>query len=62
MKPRVHEWAWGDVGRRTVCGQTQRLVFVVLDLGNVVKDERCKNCERMRAAIGTSKELQGAAP
>lgn len=60
---RVHEWAWGDVGRRTVCGlvgfgargraQLARMQ-VVSDLGAVEAANRCRNCERMRAAIGAS--------
>lgn len=53
---RVHEWAWGDVGRRTVCGNWARLerLEVVADLGPVELARRCGNCERMRAAIGAS--------
>jgi hypothetical protein len=69
----VHEWAWGDVGRRTVCGlvgfgvrgraQLARMQ-VVHDLGPVELADRCGNCERMRAAIGTSRAaaLQPPAP
>lgn len=55
-RARFHEWAWGDVGRRTVCGQTSPAVHcnTVSDLGNVATDDRCGNCERMRATIGTS--------
>lgn len=62
-RPRIHEWAWGDVERRTVCGlvgfgargraQLARMQ-VVHDLGAVDQANRCRNCERMRAAIGTS--------
>lgn len=53
---RAHEWAWGDVGRRSVCGIAQRLDRhrIVSDLGAVDPAARCKNCERMRAAIGAS--------
>lgn len=63
---RFHEWAWGFVGKRTVCGQTKDLVSgdllssglrwapVVYDLGNIVFEKRCMNCERMRGATGTS--------
>ncbi len=66
-KLRKHEWAWGDVGRRTVCGQ-QATAFVagkldgvtVHDLGVVDLADRCKNCERMRAASGASRKV--AAP
>jgi hypothetical protein len=64
-RPRFHEWAWGDVARRTVCGQTTPAVQrnTVSDLGNVAIADRCGNCERMRAAIGTSsKPTTGAAP
>jgi hypothetical protein len=73
-KPRMHEWAYGDVGRRTVCGLTgagigreQPLVaanaggVTVHDLGDVDVADRCKNCERMRATIGTSKRPKGPA-
>lgn len=61
--PRTHEWAWGDVGSRTVCGlvgigvrgaaQLARMQ-VVHDLGPIEPANRCRNCERMRAAIGAS--------
>jgi hypothetical protein len=53
---RTHEWAWGDVGRRTVCGLVHRLhrIQVVSDLGPFAPEDRCRNCERMRAAIGAS--------
>jgi len=61
---RIHEWAWGDVGRRTVCGlvglgvrgRTKLAAYaqVVSDLGAVEDASRCRNCERMRATIGTS--------
>jgi hypothetical protein len=71
-RPRVHEWAWGDVGRRTVCGlvgfgvrgraQLARMQ-VVHDLGPVEQANRCRNCERMRAAIGaSSRPVTGAEP
>jgi hypothetical protein len=53
----MHEWAERSVGIRTVCGQTQHHSGsnrVVLDLGEIVAEYRCKNCERMRGAIGTS--------
>jgi hypothetical protein len=55
---RVHEWAWGDVGKRTVCGLTPAAVvkLVVHNLGAVKLDRRCKSCERMRAAAGASKD------
>lgn len=53
---RVHEWAWGDVGRRTVCGLVRELyrATIVADLGCIELAQRCKNCDRMRAAIGAS--------
>lgn len=53
---RVHEWAWGDVGERTVCGLARDLhrAQVVFDLGGTPDAQRCKNCERMRASIGAS--------
>jgi hypothetical protein len=58
--PRIHEWAWGDIRKRTVCGQVVAAaggrVTVVNDLGAVDLAQRCKNCERMRAAIGTSRD------
>jgi hypothetical protein len=55
-RARFHEWSWGAVGGRTVCGQSSPAVRrnTVSDLGNVAIDDRCGNCERMRAAIGTS--------
>ncbi len=64
-RPRIHEWAWGDVERRTVCGLVAigvrgraRLarMQVVHDLGPIEQAQRCRNCERMRAAIGASSE------
>lgn len=66
-RPRAHEWAWGDVGRRTVCGLVARTQLarmqVVHDLGTIERANRCGNCERMRAAIGTSgKPVANAAP
>lgn len=64
MSARVHEWAWGDVGRRTVCGLTIEgtrgrtklapYAQVVSDLGLVDGVNRCRSCARMRAAIGAS--------
>lgn len=59
---RVHEWSWGEVGRRrTVCGLLGlQLPEVVSDLGAVEPARRCHNCDRMRAAIGASRP--GAAP
>jgi hypothetical protein len=53
---RVHEWAWGDIGTRTVCGLTRELyrASVVSNLGLVDPEQRCRNCERMREAIGVS--------
>lgn len=62
-RPRIHEWAWGDVGHRTVCGlvgfgargrAALLRMQVVHDLGPVERANRCGNCERMRAAIGAS--------
>lgn len=52
----VHEWAARDVGIRTVCGLTRIKpgARVVRDLGEIVAEYRCKNCDRMRAAIGES--------
>lgn len=59
---RTHEWAWGSIGGRTVCGQTRCSgLAVVVDLGAVREAERCGNCERMRAAIGTSSRPPAAA-
>ena len=51
---RVYEWAAGDVGIRTVCGMTRvkASARVLSDLGEVVKEYRCANCDRMRSAIG----------
>lgn len=69
MTPRYHEWAWGDVGRRTCCGLEpfepgperrgsrngrRRLLRAVNDLATIAPVDRCRNCERMRAAIGAS--------
>jgi len=53
---RVHEWAWGDLGHRTVCGNGHRLerLEVVADLGTVELGRRCRNCDRLRAAFGAS--------
>lgn len=53
---RVHEWAWGDLGHRTVCGNGHRLgrLEVVEDLGRVALERRCRNCDRLRAAFGVS--------
>lgn len=69
--PRTHEWAWGDVGRRTVCGmagfgvrgrsQLARLQ-IVSDLGAIARERRCGNCERMRATIGASSRPVAAEP
>jgi hypothetical protein len=63
-RPRFHEWAWGDVARRTVCGQTgaTSLRNTVSDLGNVASEDRCGNCERMRASIGTSSKAVSPEP
>jgi len=56
-----HEWAWGDIGTRTVCGLTEgpALANAVNDLGDVDLVDRCKSCERMRGAIGASKKETG---
>ena len=64
MTGRVHEWAWGDVGNPTVCGLLPGLRprEVDEDLGTVNVDWRCKNCERMRASIGTSRRLPEPTP
>lgn len=70
---KIHEWAWGDVGRRTCCGLEpleppaapggdarrgepgrRRLLRAVNDLAPIADGYRCRNCERMRAAIGAS--------
>lgn len=65
---RKHEWAWGDVGKRTVCGLMGGLYdstladFTVHDLGDIEAAERCRNCERMRSAIGTSIRSTEATP
>ena len=55
---RVHEWAAGDAGIRTVCGLTRVKpgARVLSDLGEIVKEYRCANCERMRGAIGASRK------
>lgn len=63
MSGRVHEWAWGEVGTRTVCGRGETYISrhdqaIVCNLGAVALDKRCKNCERMRAAIGASKPVK----
>ncbi len=61
--PRVHEWAWPKVQKRTVCGLSnegrngRRLAettVIVDDLGGVEEARRCGSCERMRGAIGES--------
>lgn len=59
----VHEWAKGDVSIRTVCGLTRikANARVVRDLGEIVAEYRCKNCDRMRAAIGESNAKKGGA-
>jgi len=55
---RVHEWAAGDVGIRTVCGLTRVKpgARVLSDLAEIVKDYRCANCDRMRSTIGASRQ------
>lgn len=55
-KARFHEWAWGYVTVRTVCGLISEPARrnAVFDLDNVAAADRCKNCDRMRAAIGTA--------
>lgn len=61
---RMHEWAWGDEGRRTVCGLTGQQLLrneITTDLGNV-DVRRCRNCERMRASIGMSRRLPEPTP
>jgi hypothetical protein len=73
--PRMHEWAWGYAGIRTVCGlqPTQQVGVAgapranlagatVHDLGAVDAPNRCRNCERMRSAIGTSRKPVEATP
>lgn len=57
----VHEWAKGDVGIRTVCGMTRvkPSARVVTDLSEIVAEYRCKNCDRMRSAIGESSAKKG---
>jgi hypothetical protein len=59
MSRRVHEWAWGDVARKTVCGVVRRidLAEIVTDLGKVDPQRRCLSCARLRAAYGTSSKL-----
>lgn len=60
---RVHEWAWGDVGRRAVCGaQRVERLEVVADLGRVDLERRCRNCNRLRAAFGTSSKVIAEEP
>lgn len=61
MSLRVHEWSWGDVGRRTVCGLGPGRE-IVINLGAVEVEQRCRNCERMRAATGTSSRGEVDAP
>jgi hypothetical protein len=66
-KLRTHEWAWGHVDKHTVCGLATghpgQQIHVMHDLSNAAAADRCKNCERMRAAIGTSrKPMTGASP
>lgn len=53
---RVHEWAAGDGGIRTVCGLTRIKpgARVVSNLGEIVGEYRCANCDRMRGTIGES--------
>jgi len=69
-KPRTHEWTQGYIGSRTVCGlrvppsqlhHANLVGITVYDLGDVEVADRCKNCMRMRAAIGTSKKLEAQA-
>lgn len=56
MSARFHEWAWGYVTVRTVCGLTSERARrnAVFDLDNVVEQDRCKSCLRMRESIGTA--------
>jgi hypothetical protein len=64
-KARVHEWAWRYVGKSTVCGLIETAasgrVAVVNDLGTVEIAERCKNCERIRAALVASRKPEATA-
>ena len=74
---RVHEWAWGDVGRQTVCGigspgraqrreQNVARFIIVADLGPVHPKDRCRNCASRRAVFGQSSApllgAEGAVP
>jgi hypothetical protein len=66
-KARTHEWTRGWAGINTVCGLMPRhfagnlAEHAVNDLGDVDVADRCKNCERMRAAIGASRQPKGLA-
>jgi hypothetical protein len=63
LTARVHEWAWGDVGRRTVCGLgAAARLHIVSDLGALDLERRCRNCARLRAAFGVSSKVLGAEP
>jgi hypothetical protein len=55
---KAHEWAWGAVDHRTVCGLggASRL-SVVCDLGPIDPARRCRKCDRLRAAFGASSRL-----
>jgi hypothetical protein len=65
-KLRTHEWAWGYVDKRTVCGlatgQPGQQIEVMHDLSKAAAPDRCKNCERMRSAIGTSRKRTEVTP
>ena len=62
---RTHEWAWGDVGQRTVCGIVHvslERALIVSNLGTVALRQRCRNCDRLRAAYGASSRPVASGP
>jgi hypothetical protein len=61
-RTKVHEWAEHNFSERTVCGivpSLKRRDFrATTNLGKYSQEQRCKNCERMRSAIGMSRALE----
>lgn len=59
----MHEWAYGDEGRRTVCGLDQMYdrLLAVSDLSRAPREQWCRNCERLRAVAGASSRPVAAA-